>query len=99
MQSAWQVTPTNGVLALVAAIGLGGGGGSILTKGQVEAAIEASERTIVGKLDRINDAVAMVAKDTARLSTELATEREKREALLERVHALEVKAASAGGGR
>lgn len=98
------VTPTNGVLALAAVFGLGGGTGAVVTKGQVEAAISASEARIVGRLDLISAVVESAAKDTQRLASELAVERAGRERLLERVHAIEVRmagasATSAGGGR
>jgi hypothetical protein len=85
-----EATPLTLVLGALAVLGVGGAGGSVMTKGQVEAAIAASEARIMGRLDSIGKDVDSGARESLRLAGELSIERTKREALTERVHELEL---------
>lgn len=71
----------------------GGGAGSLVTRGQVEQAIEASEARIVAKLELVSKDVESRGRDNERLERAQAAALAEVRTLIERVHKLEVDAA------
>lgn len=72
-----RVDLTQAALAAVAALALGGGGGSLVTAQGVSAELRETRAVFVGRFDRIDQRLDEATRDAARLQTQV-TDHERR---------------------